>query len=66
VDFHSWRRWFVTEALRAGQLERVVKQVVGHKLPKANVTLGVYFGGDTPEAFRACVEAVRLPLMRSN
>jgi integrase len=66
VDFHSWRRWFVTEALRAGQLERVVKQVVGHKLPKSNVTLGVYFGGDTPEAFRACVEAVRLPLMRSN
>ena len=61
VNFHSWRRWFITEALRAGQLERVVKQVVGHKLPKANVTLGVYFGGDTLEMLRACVEAVKLP-----
>lgn len=61
VNFHSFRRWFVTEALRAGQPERIVKQVVGHKLPKHDVTVGVYFGGDTLAALRACVEAVRLP-----
>lgn len=61
VNFHSWRRWFITEALRAKQPERVVKQVVGHKLPKADVTLGVYFGGDLDAALRECVEAVRLP-----
>jgi len=63
VNFHSFRRWFITEALRAGQLERVVKQVVGHKLPKADVTVGVYFAGDTTTALTACVEAVKLPPM---
>lgn len=61
VNFHSWRRWFITEALRAKQPDRVVKQVVGHKLPTADVTLGVYFGGDLISALRECVEAVRLP-----
>jgi integrase len=61
VNFHSWRRWFITEALRARQAERVVKQVVGHKLPKSDVTLGVYFGGDLEATLRECVEAVRLP-----
>lgn len=61
VNFHSWRRWFITEALRAKQPDRVVKQVVGHQLPKADVTLGVYFGGDLMSALRECVEVVRLP-----
>ncbi len=61
VNFHSWRRWFITEAMRAKQPDRVVKQVVGHQLPKADVTLSVYFGGDLPAALRECVEAVRLP-----
>nr|WP_264185514.1 tyrosine-type recombinase/integrase [Roseicella aerolata] len=61
VTFHSWRRWFITEAIRAGQPERVVRQIVGHKQDKRDVTLGVYFAGDTLETLRACVEAVRLP-----
>ena len=39
----------------------MVKQVVGHKLPKADVTLGIYFGGDLPAVLRQCVEAVVLP-----
>lgn len=59
VNFHGFRRWFVTEALRIGQPERVVQQVVGHKLQ--GVTLGKYHGGDELAALRACVEAVRLP-----
>lgn len=59
VNFHSFRRWFITTALRNGQPEHVVQQVVGQKLQ--GVTLGVYFGGDTPERLRECVEAVRLP-----
>jgi integrase len=59
VNFHSLRRWFITSALRAGQPERVVQQVVGHKAQ--GVTLGVYFAGDLQGALRACVEAVRLP-----
>ncbi|MHB0704275.1 DUF6538 domain-containing protein [Roseomonas mucosa] len=60
VNFHSFRRWFITKALQAGQPERVVKQVVGHSL-QGDVTLGVYFGGDLMPALRECVEAVRLP-----
>lgn len=60
VNFHSFRRWFITKALQAGQPERVVKQVVGHSL-QGDVTLGVYFGGDLMPALRKCVEAVRLP-----
>lgn len=64
VNFHSFRRWFVTSALRAGQELRVVKQIVGHKLPKADVTLGAYFrDGDTLETKQGCVAAVRLPAL---
>lgn len=59
VNFHSFRRWHITRALQANQPLRVVQQVVGHKL--AGMTEGVYFGGDTVETKRACVEAVRLP-----
>ena len=43
VNFHSFRRWFVTRALQAGQSTRTVAQIVGHKLP--GMTEGVYFGG---------------------
>lgn len=59
VNFHSFRRYFVTKALQAGQPVRVVQQVVGHRLP--GMTEGVYFAGDTIEAKKACVEAVGLP-----
>ena len=59
VNFHSFRRYFITKALQAGQPARLVQQVVGHKLP--GMTEGVYFGGDTLEALRACVESVQLP-----
>lgn len=58
VNFHSFRRWFITTALRNGQPEHVVQQVVGQKLK--GVTM-LYFGGDTPERLRECVEVVRLP-----
>jgi len=59
VNFHSWRRRFITKALQAEQPKRRVSQIVGHVLE--GMTEGVYFGGDTPEALRACVEAVQLP-----
>ncbi len=59
VNFHSFRRWFVTAATRAGQAERVVGQIVGHKAQ--GMTMGVYFGGDLPEQLRACIDAVSLP-----
>ncbi len=60
VNFHSFRRWFVTEAERAGMSEGIIAWVVGHK--RRGVTFGVYSGGPSLEQLRACVESVRLPL----
>ena len=60
VNFHSFRRWFTTEAARAGISPIVLAGVVGHRLP--GMTYGVYFGGSTLDQKRECVEAVRLPV----
>jgi integrase len=59
VNFHSFRRWFITEALKAGQQLPIVQAVVGHK--HDTVTLRHYHGGFAMEQLRACVEAVKLP-----
>lgn len=61
VNFHSFRRWFVSEAVKAGTPVHVIRQVVGHEQPKNDVTLGTYFKGELTEAKRACVAAVTLP-----
>lgn len=62
VNFHSARRWFVTEAERAGQPETTVAVVVGHVTEKRDgITFGVYSGGPSGAQRRACVEAVQLP-----
>ncbi|MHA6732317.1 tyrosine-type recombinase/integrase [Devosia sp. A369] len=60
VNFHSFRRWFVTKAEQAGQPESTIAVVVGHK--RSGMTLGVYSAGPLIEQARACVEAVQLPL----
>jgi integrase len=60
TNFHSFRRWFVTEAERAGAPPHVIMSIVGHKRP--GMTLGVYSGGPDLEAqMRKVVEAVKLP-----
>lgn len=59
VDFHSWRRWFVTTARNAGIDRAVVAAVVGHDT--GNITDDVYHGGPADALLRACVEAVKLP-----
>jgi integrase len=59
VDFHSWRRWFITAARNAGVDRAVVAAVVGHEV--GNLTDDTYSGGPSEERLRACVEAVRLP-----
>ncbi|KRE04657.1 hypothetical protein ASE61_06950 [Bosea sp. Root670] len=61
VDFHSFRRWFITQAILAGQPPHVVRQVVGHEQPKNDPTLGTYFKGEMTAAKRVCVDAVQLP-----
>jgi integrase len=59
VNFHSFRRWFITKAEQAGQPEHIIAVVVGHK--RKGITLGLYSGGPLLEQIRQCVEAVRLP-----
>jgi integrase len=59
VTFHSFRRWFITQAERAGQPETIIAAVVGHK--RSGMTLGLYSAGPDREQFTRCVEAVTLP-----
>lgn len=59
VNFHSWRRWFITKAERAGQPVHIFETVVGHT--RKGMSLDTYSGGPSPEQLRACVEAVELP-----
>lgn len=59
VDFHSFRRWFVTKARTAGIDRAVVASVVGHKV--GNLTDDVYSSGPSDAQKIACVEAVTLP-----
>jgi len=59
VDFHSFRRWFTTEAERAGIAEHVIQFTIGQK--RGSLALDRYSGGSSEEQMRACVEAVKLP-----
>lgn len=59
VNFHSFRRWFITKADQAGCRKEDIERVVGHKTQ--GMSLGLYSGGITFEQLRAVVEAVRLP-----
>ncbi len=59
VNFHSWRRWFVTKAEQADQSEGIIAAVVGHK--RTGMTLGRYSAGPLIAQARRCVEAVKLP-----
>jgi len=59
VDFHSWRRWFITTARNAGIDRAVVAATVGHEA--GNLTDDVY-SRVAGAALVACVAAVQLPL----
>lgn len=59
VNFHSFRRWFITKADQAGCRREDIERTVGHKA--GGQSLGGYSGGITLEQRRAVVEAVRLP-----
>lgn len=61
VNFHSFRRWFITEAERAGQPVSTIAAVVGHQEGREGMTFGVYSRGPSDEQIRACVVAVALP-----
>ena len=59
VNFHSFRRYFITKAEQADQMEHIIAVVVGHK--RTGMTLGRYSGGPLLEQARCGVEAVKLP-----
>lgn len=59
VNFHSFRRWFITEAERADQSGDLIAAVVGQK--RSGITLGLYSAGPKLEQARRVVEAVKLP-----
>ena len=61
ITFHSWRRWFITQAEQAGQPPHVVSAVVGHVEGRKGMTLGTYSGGPSDDQLRAVVESVHLP-----
>lgn len=59
VNFHSFRRWFITRCERAGYNEALIAAIVGHK--RAGMTLGRYSAGPAMRQARRCVAAVKLP-----
>lgn len=66
VNFHSFRRWFITEAEKAlgsqgagGFTAATISDVVGHKV--SGMTFGVYRDAASDAQRKACIEAVRLP-----
>ena len=62
-DFHSLRRYFITERHKAGCNPAVLPWVVGHGVE--GVTFGVYSSGPSLRQCRECVEAVGLPLLEA-
>ena len=50
------------EGRAAGFTKYTVDDVTGHVRDKKDMTGGVYQGPSTPDAMKACVEAVKLPL----
>ncbi|MER9231426.1 tyrosine-type recombinase/integrase [Mesorhizobium sp. M0622] len=61
VNFHSARRWFITQARHAGHAKETIKDIVGHVPGEKDITFGTYTKGASEEQNRACVEAVKLP-----
>lgn len=59
MDFHSFRRWFITKAEQAGQQVHIIQSTVGHA--REGVTLKTYSGGPSLIQRRKVVESVRLP-----
>ncbi len=63
VNFHSFRRWFATRAMGAGQQQPIIEAVIGHKPDPSNVLMRSYITtGQLGAKLRECVVAVRLPV----
>lgn len=61
VNFHSFRRTFITKARHAGFQESTIADIVGHDTGRKTMTFGVYTHGASWEQKQECVEAVLVP-----
>ena len=59
VNFHSFRRWFITKLERAGTSEPMIAAIVGHK--RSGLTLGRYSEGPEMVAAKKAIAKVQLP-----
>ena len=60
IDFHSFRRWFITKAEHTGSYAPVIESIVGHG--REGMSLGRYSAGPSIDnQMRPVVEAIRLP-----
>ena len=59
VNFHSFRRWFITKMERAGATGDLIAAIVGHK--RSGLTLGRYSAGPEMEAAKLAIARVKLP-----
>jgi site-specific recombinase XerC len=59
VNWHSWRRWFITQADRKQHRREDIERTVGHKVQ--GVALTVYSWGVTIDELSPVVESVKLP-----
>lgn len=59
TNFHSLRRWFITELERARVREGLIAAIVGHK--RKGMTLGLYSGGPEFEEAAEAIALVKLP-----
>ncbi len=62
VNFHSFRRWFITQCEQAGIPVSTISFVAGHEDGRREMALSVYSDGPAWRQMRECVEAVNLPL----
>ncbi|MCJ2136853.1 tyrosine-type recombinase/integrase [Methylobacterium sp. J-026] len=59
VNFHSFRRWFITKMERAGVNGDLIAAIVGHK--RSGLTLGRYSSGPELQAALDAISLVKLP-----
>ena len=59
VNFHSWRRWFITKSERAGTPDPLISAIVGHT--RKGMTLGHYSEGPEMIAARKAIRRVKFP-----
>ena len=59
VNFHSFRRWFISHLRHAGVQEPMIKALAGHK--DASITLSVYSDSELIESAAEAVGRIRVP-----